>query len=105
MHRRQLCNCFSVRERCSMCSSNPTNGRLEWTVDEVSEAAGTASGSMEFECEGDDADACFPVGVDFVSQKGICGVDILSVVNPSTDSIPVDFSVDSLLSVDKYEVV
>lgn len=51
-------------------------GRLEWTIEEVSEAAGTTSGSMEFECQGDDADVCFPVGVDFVSQKGICGVDV-----------------------------
>ncbi|GAA5824735.1 hypothetical protein JCM5353_004424 [Sporobolomyces roseus] len=84
---------------------NPMTGRLEWTIDEVSEAAGTTSGSMEFECDGDDADACFPVGVDFVSQKGICGVEILSVVNPSTGNEPVDFSVDSLLGVDKYEVV
>ncbi|GAA5881641.1 hypothetical protein JCM16303_005524 [Sporobolomyces ruberrimus] len=84
---------------------NPMTGRLEWTIEEVSEAAGTTSGSMEFECQGDDADVCFPVGVDFVSQKGICGVDILSVVNPSTGNEPVEYSVDSLLGVDKYEVV
>lgn len=55
---------------------NDRTGRLEWTIDEVSERAGTASGSMEFECAGDDADACFPVAVDFVSQKGLCGVDV-----------------------------
>ena len=68
-------------------------GRLEWTIEEVSEAAGTTSGSMEFECDGDDADACFPVGVDFVSQKGICGVEVsLSRSNPGStlaDSSPV----------------
>lgn len=45
-------------------------------LDEVSEAAGTTSGSMEFEVEGDDTDAFFPVVVDFVSQKGLCGVEV-----------------------------
>ncbi|GAA5930908.1 coatomer subunit delta [Sporobolomyces koalae] len=84
---------------------NPMTSRLEWTIDEVSEAAGTSSGSMEFECAGDDADACFPVSIDFVSQRGICGVDVLSVLNPAAGNEPVDFSVDSLLAVDKYEVV
>jgi len=42
----------------------------------VSEAAGTASGSLEFEAQGDDADACFPVKIDFVSQKSMCGVEV-----------------------------
>ena len=55
---------------------NPHTNRLEWTIDEVSEAAGTTSGSLEFECEGDDADALFPVAVDFVSQRGMCGVEV-----------------------------
>lgn len=63
---------------------NPMTGRLEWTIEEVSEAAGTTSGSMEFECDGDDADACFPVGVDFVSQKGICGVEVSLSLRLST---------------------
>lgn len=49
-------------------------------LDEVSEAAGTTSGSMEFEVEGDDTDAFFPVVVDFVSQKGLCGVEVRSVL-------------------------
>lgn len=55
---------------------NPHSGHLEWTIDEVSEAAGTASGSLEFEAQGDDADACFPVKIDFVSQKSMCGVEV-----------------------------
>ena len=50
--------------------------RLEWVIDEVSEAAGTTSGALEFEVEGDDTDAFFPVVVDFVSQKGVCGVEV-----------------------------
>ncbi|GAA5862770.1 hypothetical protein JCM3774_001916 [Rhodotorula dairenensis] len=84
---------------------NPHTGRLDWTIDEVSEAAGTTSGSLEFECEGDDADALFPVAVDFVSQRGMCGVEVLGVNNPATESSDVDFSLDSLLAVDRFEVV
>ncbi|GAA5916919.1 hypothetical protein JCM6882_000605 [Rhodosporidiobolus microsporus] len=84
---------------------NPHTGMLEWTIEEVSEAAGTDSGSLEFEAEGEDADALFPVGVDFVSQTGMCGVQVQSVANAAADEAPVDFSLDSLLAVDRYEVV
>ncbi|GAA6017853.1 hypothetical protein JCM8202_006174 [Rhodotorula sphaerocarpa] len=86
-------------------SINPHTGHLDWAIDEVSEAAGTGSGSLEFECEGDDTDALFPVSVNFVSQRGMCGVEVIGVVNPATDSSDVDYSLDSLLAVDRYEVV
>ncbi|SCZ94410.1 BZ3500_MvSof-1268-A1-R1_Chr12-2g03881 [Microbotryum saponariae] len=85
-------------------SLNPETSRLDWVIDEVSVAAGTTSGSLEFEVDGDDVDAFFPVVVDFVSQKGLSGVEILSVTSPA-DQSQVDFSIDSLLAVDKYEVV
>lgn len=55
---------------------NPHTGTLDWVIEEVSEAAGTGSGSLEFEVEGEDADLLFPVGVEFVSQKGMCGVEV-----------------------------
>ncbi|BGP19995.1 coatomer subunit delta [Rhodosporidiobolus nylandii] len=84
---------------------NPHTGRLEWTIEEVSEAAGTRSGSLEFEAEGDDADALFPVAIDFVSQNGMCGVEVLGVTNPAGGDAAVDYSLDSLLAVDRYEVV
>ncbi len=60
-------------------SINPHTGRLEWVIEEVSEAAGTSSGSLEFEVQGDDADELFPVGIEFVSQKGMCGVEVRSL--------------------------
>ncbi|KAK4053585.1 coatomer subunit delta [Microbotryomycetes sp. JL221] len=85
-------------------SLSPDGQRLEWVLDEVSDNAGTTSGSLEFEVEGDDVDAFFPVVVDFVSQKGVCGVEVLSVSNPA-DNSPFEFSVDSLLDVEKYQVV
>ncbi|GAA5874827.1 hypothetical protein JCM8547_005252 [Rhodosporidiobolus lusitaniae] len=84
---------------------SPHSGRLEWSIDEVSEAAGTTSGSLEFEVEGDDTDALFPVAVDFVSQKGMCGVEVIGVTNPAGGDAPVGYSLDSLLAVDRYEVV
>lgn len=107
---------------------NPHTANLEWMIDEVSEAAGTGSGSLEFEYEAEDTDACFPVEVDFVSQKGICGVEVrcrmlrlpplwtmtdlasaslqvLGVTNPADGDSAVDYSLDSLLGVDRYEVV
>lgn len=112
-------------------SLNPDTSRLDWVLDEVSEAAGTTNGSLEFEVDGDDTDAFFPVVVDFISQKGLCGVEVrsrecslasvfvrktlllticsaltqvLSVTNPA-DGAQVDYSLDSLVGVEKYEVV
>lgn len=35
-----------------------------------------SNGSLEFEIEGDDVDVFFPVGVDFISQKALCGVEV-----------------------------
>lgn len=57
-------------------SLNADGSRLDWILDEVSEGAGTTSGSLEFEVQGDDTDAFFPVVVDFVSQQGLCGVQV-----------------------------
>ncbi|KAM0755072.1 hypothetical protein T439DRAFT_309935 [Meredithblackwellia eburnea MCA 4105] len=82
---------------------NPQTNSLDWSIDVVSEDAETSTGSMEFEVDGDDAGAFFPVQVEFVSQKTLCGVEVLSVVNP--DGSPVDHSLDTLLSAEDYAVV
>lgn len=37
---------------------------------------GTNTGTMEFEMEAEDVGMFFPVAVEFVSQKGICGVEV-----------------------------
>ncbi|KAI5481110.1 hypothetical protein MNV49_005545 [Pseudohyphozyma bogoriensis] len=84
---------------------NPDVPSLDWTIDEVSEAAGTTTGSLEFEVPGDDVDAFFPVAVNFVSQRTMCGVEVLSITNPAAGGEPVDFSVDTLLSAEDYSVV
>lgn len=59
---------------------------MDWVLEEVSEQAGTASGSLEFEVEGEDTDAFFPVVVDFVAQKGLCGVEVSFLFNCREDS-------------------
>lgn len=53
-------------------------GALEWTIPVVSNEEGTGTGSLEFEVEGDDVDAFFPVQVTFVAQDTICGVKVRS---------------------------
>lgn len=55
---------------------NPHTGALDWSIDVVSDDAGTTTGSMEFEVECDDAGAFFPVNVEFVSQTTLCGVKV-----------------------------
>lgn len=45
-----------------------------WNVGFVDEENG--NGSLEFLVEGDDTDGFFPVVVDFVSQRGLCGVEV-----------------------------
>lgn len=79
---------------------------------------------MEFEVDGDDPAAFFPVNVEFVSQTTLCGVkvrplfgeaqvlltdwtsaaQVLSVVDPA-DGQPVEHSIDVLLTAEDYAVV
>lgn len=63
---------------------NRETSSLDWTIDEVSEAAGTTTGSMEFEVDGDDTDVFFPVGVAFVSQQTLCGLQVGGFFRPSS---------------------
>lgn len=63
-----------------------------WTLDDDSNALNwlipvvdandesTKNGVLEFNVPGDDADAFFPVAVDFVAQTGLCGVRVSGVV-------------------------
>lgn len=58
------------------CNLNQHTGAFDWSLAEVSAAAGSTSGSLEFECEGEDVGAFFPVQIEFVSQKGMLGVEV-----------------------------
>lgn len=57
-------------------SINSENGNLEWSIDEVSEESGVTTGTLEFEVNGDDVEGFFPVGVEFVSENTMCGVEV-----------------------------
>ncbi len=56
-----------------------------------------------FNVGGDDAGAFFPVHVRFVGQGSMAGVNIGSVETFAGEDVP--FSVDSMLTVEKYSVV
>ncbi|KAG0041181.1 Coatomer subunit delta, partial [Gryganskiella cystojenkinii] len=75
---------------------------LIWQLPSID--ASNASGSLEFNCEGDDAEAFFPISVQFESEKLICGVDVLAVTQVA-DGSEVQFSKQSLLTPAEYSVV
>ncbi|KAH8918372.1 hypothetical protein BT69DRAFT_1353967 [Atractiella rhizophila] len=96
----------SSSETCNgTWSVNADAHSLDWIVPIIStEGEGTNSGSLEFTCPGDDVAYFFPVAVDFVSQQGICGVEIVEVKSGETqEDIP--FSLQGLLTTDEYVVV
>jgi hypothetical protein len=58
-------------------------GEFEWRIEEISAELGNENGSLEFEVsgvgeEGEDGEVFFPVGVEFVAQRGVGGVDVNS---------------------------
>ena len=74
---------------CDRHGANPTVGEVdgEYTVDRQqgvliwqlpSIDSSNASGSLEFNCEGEDTENFFPVSVQFESERLICDVDVRS---------------------------
>lgn len=49
---------------------------LIWQLPSISSE--NASGSMEFNCQGEDTESYFPVSVQFESERLICDVDVSS---------------------------
>ncbi|GAA98828.1 uncharacterized protein L969DRAFT_88867 [Mixia osmundae IAM 14324] len=81
---------------------NPTNHTLDWELALVDQD--NSSGAFEFSLPSDDADSLFPIDVDFIAEKGLCGVEVLSVTQASTGE-PMVHSTESLLSTEGYSVV
>ncbi|KAG0361576.1 Coatomer subunit delta [Podila minutissima] len=77
-------------------------GVLIWQLPSIS--AENPSGSLEFNCEGDDTESFFPVSVQFESERLICDVDVLDVTQIS-DGSSVPFSKQSILTPAEYSVV
>eukprot|EP01135_Chromosphaera_perkinsii_P008597 Nk52_evm39s1401 gene=Nk52_evmTU39s1401 len=82
---------------------NSRHGRLEWSIPLIDE--NETSGSMEFSLAScSDANALFPVSVDFVSNKTCCEFVVDSVLSAETEE-EFKYSIDTLFVPDSYEVV
>ncbi|KAF8978227.1 Coatomer subunit delta [Entomortierella lignicola] len=75
---------------------------LIWQLPSISSE--NSSGSLEFNCEGEDTESFFPVSVQFQSERLICDVDVLSVTQVA-DGSEVPFSKQSILTPVEYSVV
>ncbi|KAF9152378.1 Coatomer subunit delta [Linnemannia schmuckeri] len=77
-------------------------GVLIWQLPSVDTS--NASGSLEFNCEGEDTETFFPVSVQFESERLICDVDVIAVTQVA-DGSSVPFSKQSVLTPAEYSVV
>ncbi|KAF9365880.1 Coatomer subunit delta [Mortierella sp. NVP85] len=75
---------------------------LIWQLPSISSE--NASGSMEFNCRGEDTESYFPVSVQFESERLICDVDVLAVTQVA-DGSEIPFSKQSILTPVEYSVV
>ncbi|KAF9964907.1 Coatomer subunit delta [Mortierella alpina] len=81
---------------------DPNQGVLIWQLPSIDSS--NPSGSMEFNCQGEDTESFFPVSVQFDSERLICDVDVLSVTQVA-DGSSVPFSKQSILTPLEYSVV
>ncbi|KAG0049816.1 Coatomer subunit delta [Gryganskiella cystojenkinii] len=77
-------------------------GVLIWQLPSID--ASNPSGSLEFNCEGEDTESFFPVSVQFESEHLVCDVDVISVTQVA-DGSSVPFSKQSILTPTEYTVV
>ncbi|GJJ75180.1 coatomer subunit delta [Entomortierella parvispora] len=77
-------------------------GLLIWQLPSIDSS--NPSGSLEFNCEGEDTESFFPVSVQFESERLICDVDVISVAQVA-DGSSVTFSKQSILTPAEYSVV
>ncbi|KAF9129776.1 Coatomer subunit delta [Mortierella sp. GBA39] len=77
-------------------------GGLVWQLPTIDSS--NPSGSLEFNCEGEDADVFFPVTVQFECERLICDVDVLGVTQVA-DGSEVTFSKQSILTPVEYSIL
>ncbi|KAG0193986.1 Coatomer subunit delta [Apophysomyces sp. BC1034] len=75
---------------------------LEWQIPLVSTS--NKSGSLEFSLPGSSKNECFPISVSFVSDKLICDLDVLDVVDLENNNLSISFSKEIVLVADGYTV-
>ncbi|KAG0284677.1 Coatomer subunit delta [Linnemannia gamsii] len=81
---------------------DPQQSALIWQLPSIDSS--NPSGTLEFNCQGEDAESFFPVSVQFQSERLICDVDVLSVTQVA-DGSEVPFSKQSILTPIEYSVV
>ncbi|KAG0235400.1 Coatomer subunit delta [Actinomortierella wolfii] len=77
-------------------------GVLVWQLHSIN--ASNPSGTLEFNCPGEDTDGFFPVSVQFESDRLVCGVDVTSITLVA-DGSSIPFSKQLLLTPTEYTVV
>jgi hypothetical protein len=76
---------------------------LEWRIDSIAADAESKSGTLEFTVESDDANAFFPIAVEFAARESMVGLAVQSVLAAESREA-VEYSVDSLLLTEDYLV-
>jgi hypothetical protein len=74
---------------------------LEWQLPIINSS--NKSGLLECNIPGDDANSFFPVVVSFISEKLVCGVDVLSVSNVENNS-DAPYSKEIMMAAEDYTV-
>ncbi|KAJ9098971.1 hypothetical protein QFC19_006195 [Naganishia cerealis] len=92
-----------VTSSTSSYTYDAVSSHLIWTTDEVSSAL--PSGSLEFvvDMAGDDTGVFYPVQVGFVSAQSLAGVSVARA--EVVDADEAEFSHETVLSVDRFEIV
>ncbi|KAG2201423.1 hypothetical protein INT47_001472, partial [Mucor saturninus] len=72
---------------------------LEWQLPVINSS--NKSGLLECNIPGDDANGFFPVAVSFISEKLICGVDVLDITNVENNS-QAAFSKEIIMAAEDY---
>ena len=79
---------------------NSQTGELTWQIDLIDSS--NSSGSLEFNVQQRDAEAFFPITVQFVSQQLYSSVEVLNVLNGS--GAPVVYGLSKSMSSEEYEI-
>ncbi|KAI9365298.1 hypothetical protein BD770DRAFT_357338 [Pilaira anomala] len=74
---------------------------LEWQLPVINSS--NKSGLLECSIPGDDANAFFPVTVSFISDKLMCGVDVLDITNVENNS-QAPFSKEIIMAAEDYVI-
>ena len=80
---------------------NASSGELLWEINLIDKS--NASGSLEFNIAQKDADAFFPIVVQFSSQQLYCNVQVSSV-RSATDNTPIQYGLSKSMSTEEYTV-